>query len=158
MLWPCFRWQPFSSAWFITPLLFGFLSVCVSFPLLIWSFVWIGFLTTGFGQLCHCHLFTISYSFSPSFTLGEEQIRSDTGVGSHPNLWWSHSSHSISTATFINPLWHRLVITLHFLKLMHSSIAKSKWKVEGVTAVAKIVWFGWGTAELRVFRAYFSNL
>lgn len=51
---------------------------------------------------------------------------------------------SLSTASFVGPPWHRLVITSHSLKLIHSSIIQSKWKVEGVTTVARIVWFSRG--------------
>lgn len=57
------------------------------------------------------------------------------------NLWWAQSSHSLSTVSFINPLRHCLVITLGCLELIHSSVVQGEWKVEGVTAAARIVWF-----------------
>lgn len=56
------------------PPVFGFLFVCVSVPLFIWSFAWMVFLSTGLGLTHHCRLFTNSYLFSPALTQGEEQI------------------------------------------------------------------------------------
>lgn len=83
------------------------------------------------------HLFSLHHSYL---------VEKGTGSTLQSSLWWANISHSLSllfAVSFINPLGHRLVITLHSLRLILSSIVQSKWKVKGTTTAARIVWFSW---------------